>query len=82
MYPNNGSVSPVKPSDSGNTTPGPAKAKPTFTDKEEIVLKAAWSCLKSGPPDVDMAKLMVAGGFNTLKVSNLYSSFVTLCGGW
>jgi hypothetical protein len=23
-----------------------------FTEKEEMVLKAAWRCLKSGPPEV------------------------------
>lgn len=44
--------------------------KSIFTDKEERVLKVAWSCLKSGPPDVDMEKLMKAGGFNTLKTTS------------
>ncbi|KAK6005983.1 hypothetical protein QM012_006393 [Aureobasidium pullulans] len=41
-----------------------------FTDKEEMVLKAAWRCLKSGPPEVDMEKLMKAAGFNTMKTTS------------
>lgn len=41
----------------------------TFTEKEERVLKVAWSCLKSGPPDVDIEKLTKAGGFNTQKTA-------------
>ena len=44
--------------------------KPLFTEKEEKVLKVAWACLKSGPPDVDMEKLMKAAGFNTLKTTS------------
>ncbi|KAI4726844.1 hypothetical protein E4T49_05359 [Aureobasidium sp. EXF-10728] len=41
-----------------------------FTDKEELVLKAAWRCLKSGPPEVDMEKLQKAANFNTLKTAS------------
>ncbi|KAK0959680.1 hypothetical protein LTS01_021285 [Friedmanniomyces endolithicus] len=44
--------------------------KPAFTDKEERVLKVAWFCLKSGPPDVDVEKLAKAGGFNTTKTAS------------
>ncbi|KAK6437896.1 hypothetical protein LTR95_005902 [Oleoguttula sp. CCFEE 5521] len=47
-----------------------AAAKPLFTDKEEKVLKVAWSCLKSGPPDVDIEKLQKAAGFNTSKTTS------------
>ncbi|KAI7236749.1 hypothetical protein KC330_g3582 [Hortaea werneckii] len=42
---------------------------PTFTEKEERVMKIAWTCLKSGPPDVDIAKLTTAAGFNTSKTA-------------
>ncbi|RMY08903.1 hypothetical protein D0868_04546 [Hortaea werneckii] len=42
---------------------------PTFTEKEERVMKIAWTCLKSGPPDVDIAKLTKAAGFNTSKTA-------------
>jgi hypothetical protein len=45
------------------------KAAVTFTDKEERVMKIAWSCLKSGPPEVDYEKLMKAADFKTQKVS-------------
>ncbi|KAI4749001.1 hypothetical protein E4T50_00786 [Aureobasidium sp. EXF-12298] len=41
-----------------------------FTEKEEMVLKAAWRCLKSGPPEIDMEKLMRAAGFNTMKTTS------------
>ncbi|RMY98125.1 hypothetical protein D0862_07727 [Hortaea werneckii] len=44
-------------------------AVPTFTEKEERVMKIAWTCLKSGPPDVDIAKLTKAAGFNTSKTA-------------
>ncbi|KAK0333966.1 hypothetical protein LTR59_015472 [Friedmanniomyces endolithicus] len=44
--------------------------KPVFTEKEERVLKVAWQCLKSGPPDVDVEKLAKAGGFNTTKTAS------------
>ncbi|OQO04545.1 hypothetical protein B0A48_09467 [Cryoendolithus antarcticus] len=47
-----------------------AAAKPLFTDKEEKVLKVAWSCLKSGPPEVDIEKLQKAAGFNTQKTAS------------
>lgn len=42
---------------------------PTFTEKEDRVMKIAWTCLKSGPPDVDIAKLTKAAGFNTSKTA-------------
>ncbi|GAB7347849.1 hypothetical protein MBLNU459_g5382t1 [Dothideomycetes sp. NU459] len=42
--------------------------KSTFTAKEEEVLKAAWTCLKS-PPEVDYEKLRVAAAFNTVKTT-------------
>ncbi|KAI6810305.1 hypothetical protein KC327_g18040 [Hortaea werneckii] len=42
---------------------------PTFTEKEDRVMKIAWTCLKSGPPDVDIAKLTKAAGFNTTKTA-------------
>ncbi|KAK3673569.1 hypothetical protein LTR78_006473 [Recurvomyces mirabilis] len=41
----------------------------TFTDKEERVLKVAWSCLKGGAPEIDIAKLVELGGFNTAKTA-------------
>ncbi|KAK0247180.1 hypothetical protein B0A54_17669 [Friedmanniomyces endolithicus] len=44
--------------------------KPVFTEKEERVLKVAWTCLKSGPPEVDVEKLAKAGGFNTTKTAS------------
>lgn len=30
--------------------------KVTFTEKEEMVLKLAWRCLKSGPPEVQQSR--------------------------
>ncbi|KAI6789953.1 hypothetical protein KC361_g8213 [Hortaea werneckii] len=42
---------------------------PTFTEKEDRLMKIAWTCLKSGFPDVDIAKLTKAGGFNTTKTA-------------
>ena len=57
------STSPTKES-------SPAKAdKALFTEKEERVLKAAWSCLKS-PPEIDIEKLKDAAGFNTTKTTS------------
>jgi hypothetical protein len=56
------STSPIKES-------SPAKAEVTFTEKEERVLKAAWSCLKS-PPEIDIEKLKDAAGFNTTKTAS------------
>ncbi|KAK4569737.1 hypothetical protein LTR86_002705 [Recurvomyces mirabilis] len=41
----------------------------TFTEKEERVLKVAWSCLKGGAPEIDIAKLVDLGGFNTAKTA-------------
>jgi len=39
-------------SDKGESTTKGDKKGPVFTEKEEMVLKAAWRCLKSGPPEV------------------------------
>ena len=65
------STSPAKEITPIHESKAPEAAKPevVFTEKEERVLKVAWSCLKSGPPDIDMNKLQVAGGFNTLKTA-------------
>lgn len=30
--------------------------KPLFTPKEEAIMKIAWRCLKSGPPEVRMPR--------------------------
>nr|POE76138.1 hypothetical protein CFP56_59618 [Quercus suber] len=48
---------------------GEGKPAITFTEKEESVLKVAWFCLKSAPPEVDLAKLTKAAGFNTTKTA-------------
>lgn len=65
-----GSASPVKAdSATGAATPKPANTV-TFTEKEETVLKMAWQCLKSGPPDVDIAKLQELAGFKTSKTAS------------
>lgn len=73
-------------SDKGESANKTDKKGPVFTEKEEMVLKAAWRCLKSGPPEashqhlmflrieltkdqIDMGKLMVAAGFNTMKTT-------------
>ncbi|KAK0932765.1 hypothetical protein LTR29_015671 [Friedmanniomyces endolithicus] len=60
------------PSRGGSPASSSAKSpeKPVFTEKEERVLKVAWTCLKSGPPDVDVEKLAKAGGFNTTKTAS------------
>nr|POE65024.1 putative urease accessory protein uref-like [Quercus suber] len=53
-----------------STTPAPeSKSAITFTEKEEHVLRVAWACLKSGPPEVDIVKLTTAGGFKTNKTA-------------
>jgi hypothetical protein len=39
-------------SDKGESPSKTDKKAPVFTEKEEMVLKAAWRCLKSGPPEV------------------------------
>jgi hypothetical protein len=39
-------------SDKGESPTKADKKGPVFTEKEEMVLKAAWRCLKSGPPEV------------------------------
>ncbi|KAK5681303.1 hypothetical protein LTS10_007065 [Elasticomyces elasticus] len=46
-----------------------AVEKSLFTPKEEAVLKVAWACLKSGPPEIDFEKLVKAYGFNTTKTA-------------
>ncbi|THX70292.1 hypothetical protein D6D05_08677 [Aureobasidium pullulans] len=65
-------------SDNESTKGGsPAKTEKkavVFTDREEMVLKVAWRCLKSGPPEIDIEKLTKAAGFNTQKTcSNMWS---------
>lgn len=63
------SESPNKP----EATPGAAEATPKkelFSEREEKVLKFAWQCLKSGPPDVDIKKLTQVAGFNTEKTAS------------
>ncbi|KAG9688171.1 hypothetical protein KCU95_g2981, partial [Aureobasidium melanogenum] len=60
-------------SDNESSGESPVKADKkavVFTEKEEMVLKAAWRCLKSGPPEIDMEKLMKAAGFNTMKTTS------------
>jgi len=49
------SASPIK--DENPTEDKPSQAKLTFTDKEEKVLKVAWQCLKSGPPEVGVHRM-------------------------
>lgn len=63
--------------DTGFTSPAKkdatvAAVMPKFTEKEELVLKMAWQCLKSGPPEIDIAKLMELCEFKTQKVSSLH----------
>ena len=41
-----------------------------FSAKELEVMKVAWSCLKSGPPDVDITKLTEKANFNTTKTAS------------
>ncbi|TIA08088.1 hypothetical protein D6C80_09420 [Aureobasidium pullulans] len=65
-------------SDNESTKGGsPAKTEKkavVFTDREEMVLKVAWRCLKSGPPEINIEKLTKAAGFNTQKTcSNMWS---------
>ncbi|TIA39402.1 hypothetical protein D6C76_09005 [Aureobasidium pullulans] len=65
-------------SDNESTKGGsPAKTEKkavVFTEREEMVLKVAWRCLKSGPPEIDIEKLTKAAGFNTQKAcSNMWS---------
>lgn len=54
-----------------DTTNGDEKKeeKPAFTEKEERVLKAAWNCLKTGVPEIDMDKLTEFGGFGSKKTA-------------
>ncbi|KAK4548429.1 hypothetical protein LTR36_009339 [Oleoguttula mirabilis] len=40
-----------------------------FSEKEQKLLIAAMFCLKSGAPDIDFNKFVVAGKFNTLKTA-------------
>lgn len=50
--------------------PSPTKTdKSVFTEKEEKVLKAAWTCLKV-PPEIDIDKLKIAADFNTVKTAS------------
>ncbi|KAF2766743.1 hypothetical protein EJ03DRAFT_329762 [Teratosphaeria nubilosa] len=62
-------ASPSKEPTPANSSAAASDSKPAiaFTEKEEKVLKVAWSCLKSGPPEIDMKKLAAAAGFNTEK---------------
>ena len=55
-------------SESTTTTATPV-VEVTFTEREEKILKVAWQCLKSGPPEIDLEKLTKLGGFNTQKVN-------------
>ena len=43
--------------------------KPTFNEKETKLLAAAMLSIKSGFPDIDMAKFQQNGEFNTLKTA-------------
>ncbi|KAK8213345.1 hypothetical protein M8818_002644 [Zalaria obscura] len=52
---------------SGNE--GKPEEKSIFSPREEAVLKAAWLCLKSGVPEIDMEKLKEKAGFNTIKTT-------------
>lgn len=54
-----------------STSPHKEASPPTvtFTEKEDIILKVAWQCLKTGPPDIDMVKLTKLGKFNTNKTA-------------
>ncbi|KAK5107267.1 hypothetical protein LTR62_001583 [Meristemomyces frigidus] len=56
----------LTPSSDASTAKPPG---PHFTEKEERVMRVAWSCLKSGPPEIDMAKLQRVAGFNTVKTT-------------
>lgn len=55
------SASPTQDTSSAPTKP--------FTEKEEKVMKLAWSCLKS-PPDIDIEKLREVAEFNTTKTAS------------
>ena len=46
------------------------KAGPSFTEREDRILKLVWLCLKSGPPEVDMDKLTKLGDFQTKKTAS------------
>lgn len=54
---------------SAQDTSSSAAAKPSFTEKEERILKLAWQCLKS-PPEIDIEKLREVGEFNTTKTAS------------
>jgi hypothetical protein len=43
--------------------------KPIFSEKETKLLTVAMLSLKSGAPDLDMAKFMAGGEFNTMKTA-------------
>lgn len=46
------------------------ETKPLFTQKEEQVMQVAWLCLKTGPPEIDISRLVKLGGFNTAKTAS------------
>lgn len=50
-------------------TKGDSSKKELFSAREEQVLKWAWLCLKSGPPDVDIKKLVELAEFKTEKTA-------------
>lgn len=65
-------ASDAKASDAkSDTKASDAKAteKSLFTPREEGLLKTAWFCLKSGPPEIDYEKFMKLGEFQTLKTT-------------
>ncbi|WPH00905.1 Hypothetical protein R9X50_00373900 [Acrodontium crateriforme] len=54
---------------SDNETPSASPTKALFTEKEQKLLLVAMMSLKSGPPEIDMAKFVKGGNFNTLKTA-------------
>ncbi|KAK5134885.1 hypothetical protein LTR08_005975 [Meristemomyces frigidus] len=61
-------------SPSKETTPAAGEKKEektmsVFTEKEQKLIIVAFSCLKSGPPEIDYAKFEKAGDFNTMKTA-------------
>ncbi|KAF2750868.1 hypothetical protein M011DRAFT_474360 [Sporormia fimetaria CBS 119925] len=56
-----------------NGTAG-ATVGPNFTEREQEILKFAWSCLKSGPPEIDYQKLAsLLGMSNPRSASNAWA---------
>jgi hypothetical protein len=45
-------------SDKDESTTKADKKAVVFSEKEEMILKVAWRCLKSGPPEVSCQNLM------------------------